>query len=439
VNAAPTGITRTLPPVNRKVVMRLAVVVIGVMILTLVLFYLGRQLKREQVENLKSQEADSAIIQSVAQSGKPQLDRGDDLPIKQPPPVNKSPSVAEPLHTSPDPYRGYRAGQRETSAPSPYDQHYQRTAEPAATGPALTEDEELLKQAVNAPLGRSTKPQTGYSRQDTPGSAPAALYAQEQPHHTDQPPSTEDEFQKANLQENKKAFFSSGGSKGSTHYQSTSRTLPLSAFEIRQGWEIPAVLEQDANSDLPGSLKALVAAPVYDTATGQYLLIPEGSRLIGSYSSNISYGQDRLQVAWTRIIYPDASSLELEDGFVGLDASGKAGMTGKVNNHYGRLFGMAAVAAVFSSLLEVTQHHNNNGAFYPSSGEVFGQAVAREMALTGTQITRKNLNRQPTLEIKVGSRFTVRVMKDIIFPGVYEPMYATPSEPHREQIRRAQR
>ena|SRR5436309_257326 len=77
------------------------------------------------------------------------------------------------------------------------------------------------------------------------------------------------------------------------------------------GWEIPAVLEQSLNSDLPGEIKALVMSNVYDTATGRYLLILQGSRLIGQYDARVAYGQDGVQVVWNRIIFPDASSIDL--------------------------------------------------------------------------------------------------------------------------------
>src|SRR5664279_2707557 len=66
-------------------------------------------------------------------------------------------------------------------------------------------------------------------------------------------------------------------------YLKSTRNAPLSRYEIKAGWEIPAVLEQALNSDLPGELKALVSSNVYDTATGRFLLIPQGSRLLGVY------------------------------------------------------------------------------------------------------------------------------------------------------------
>jgi hypothetical protein len=113
------------------------------------------------------------------------------------------------------------------------------------------------------------------------------------------------------------------------HYQNnyleSTRTAPLSRFELKAGWDIPAILEQALNSDLPGEIKALVRENVYDTATGRHLLIPQGSRLVGSYDSRVSYGQDGLQVAWGRIVYPDASSINLE-GMSGQDAKGYTGL-----------------------------------------------------------------------------------------------------------------
>jgi type IV secretion system protein VirB10 len=86
----------------------------------------------------------------------------------------------------------------------------------------------------------------------------------------------------------------------------------VSRLEIKAGWEIAAILEQGLNSDLPGEVKALLTENVYDTATSRCLLIPQGSRLVGRYDSHISYGQDGVQVDWSRIIYPDASSVDLD-------------------------------------------------------------------------------------------------------------------------------
>lgn len=151
------------------------------------------------------------------------------------------------------------------------------------------------------------------------------------------------DYDAQNNQNAKAAFFGSSQPKTDDYLKST-RTAPLSAYEVKAGWEIPAVLEQGLNSDLPGEIKALITSNVFDTATGRYLLIPQGARLIGKYDSRISYGQDGVQVVWNRIIFPDASSVDI-DGMAGLDSHGNSGLRFDVDHHYKRLLGFTAGAS----------------------------------------------------------------------------------------------
>jgi type IV secretion system protein VirB10 len=224
------------------------------------------------------------------------------------------------------------------------------------------------------------------------------------------------------MQNRKQAFLQSARERTSDYLPST-RTAPLSAYEIKAGWEIPAALEQALNSDLPGELKALVTSSVYDTATGRHLLIPQGSRLIGRYDSRIAYGQDGVQVAWSRLIFPDASSLDL-DGMVGLDAQGNAGLRSKVDRHYRRMFGFAALSSLFTAAFEVTQRRNQSILVNPSAGDTASATVGRELSQTGAMTTRRNMNVQPTIKVPVGYEFTVRVNRDILFEAPYEPLHA---------------
>ena len=148
-------------------------------------------------------------------------------------------------------------------------------------------------------------------------------------------------------------------------YLRSTRSAPLGTYEIKAGWEIPAVLEQNLNSDLPGDLKALVMSNVYDTATGRYLLIPQGSRLIGRYDSRVSYGQDGVQVVWDRVMFPDASSVDI-NGMVGLDSHGNAGLRDQVDRHYKRLFGFAALTSMFSAAFDLSQRQTyGSGGYVP--------------------------------------------------------------------------
>lgn len=201
----------------------------------------------------------------------------------------------------------------------------------------------------------------------------------------------------------------------------TTRTAPLSQYEINAGWEIPAVMEQALNSDLPGEVKALVTANVYDTATGRYVLIPQGARLIGEYNSQLGYGQDGLQVIWNRVIYPDGSSINL-NGMIGQDAHGFSGFRDKVDRHYKRLVGFAVLTSLFAASSGIAQNRNRSVLTYPSPAEVAGSTVGQQISDLGTQITRKNLNVQPTIKILVGYRFNVRVNRDIVFDSPYKPL-----------------
>ncbi|MDQ1472383.1 MAG: type secretion system protein TrbI [Bryobacterales bacterium] len=201
-------------------------------------------------------------------------------------------------------------------------------------------------------------------------------------------------------------------------YLKSTRTAPLSPYEIKAGWEIPAVLEQALNSELPGETKALVASDVYDTASGRHLLIPQGARLVGVYNSRIGYGQDGLQVIWNRVIYPDGSSLDLS-GMIGQDAHGFSGFRDKVDRHYTRLVGFAVLTSLFSAASQISQNQNRSVLTYPSPGQVAGSAVGQQASELGAQITSRNLNVHPTIKISAGYRFNVRVHRDMLFDAPY--------------------
>lgn len=92
------------------------------------------------------------------------------------------------------------------------------------------------------------------------------------------------------------------------------------------------------SSDLPGQVIAQVSQNVYDSATSTKLLIPQGTQLAGSYSSNISYGQSRILMAWQRLQFPNGKVLDI-GSMPGADQAGYAVFSDKVNNHYLRIFG----------------------------------------------------------------------------------------------------
>jgi type IV secretion system protein VirB10 len=186
---------------------------------------------------------------------------------------------------------------------------------------------------------------------------------------------------------------------------------PLSRYQLMAGSVIPGLLLTALNSDLPGQILGQVSQNVFDTVSGNHLLLPQGTKVIGEYDSRIVYGQERVLIVWTRLILPNGKSISLE-GMPGVDLSGSAGLSDRVNNHWGKLIS----GVVFSSLLgagaQIAQGRTYN-SFDPSFGELATQGFAQNMNQVGQQITRKNLNIQPTIEIRPGYRFNIFVNRDI--------------------------
>jgi type IV secretion system protein VirB10 len=229
-----------------------------------------------------------------------------------------------------------------------------------------------------------------------------------------------EEYESQNMQDAKERFLERARAGSEDNYLNSTRTKPVGPFEIKAGWDIPAVLEQALNSDLPSEIKALVRENVYDTATGKYLLIPQGARLVGTYDSRVAYGQKGIQVVWSRLIFPDGSSINLE-GMAGQDASGLAGLRHDVDNHYKRLVGFGLLTSVFSAAFQLSQTRRGTVLGYPSPAEIAGGAVGAQVSQLGADVTRRNLNIQPTIKVPVGYRFNVRVNRDILFKAPYRP------------------
>ena len=223
-----------------------------------------------------------------------------------------------------------------------------------------------------------------------------------------------------------------GTSFSSTNSTDPTVTLhpPVSPYTVMAGSVIPAVLVSGINSDLPGTILAQVSENVLDSATGKYLLVPQGSRLIGVYQNSSTYGQQRVQLGWQRLIFPNTSSMDLPQ-MPGTDQSGYAGFTDQVNNHYLATFGTAAVMSLISAGQMVGQMaafggggmYGSYGYYQPNqwvmAGEMAGSAASGQVGSVGQQMMGNGLNRPPTIEIRPGYQFNVMVTQDLVFPGPY--------------------
>lgn len=214
-----------------------------------------------------------------------------------------------------------------------------------------------------------------------------------------------------------KAAFLKKAEKAHNHdYLHQVEKAPISPFELQAGSVIPAVLITGINSDLPGQIIGQVDQAVYSDINGQ-LLIPEGAKLIGMYSSGVSYGQNRVQVVWSRIIFPNGNSMNI--GFEGADQSGYSGFHDLTNTHFWSIMGDALMYSVLGAVPELASGSNTNTSGGTSVSQALAQSAGQEMAQTGEQFVQKGMNRQPTIHIRPGYKFNVIVSRDMVFPGVY--------------------
>lgn len=168
----------------------------------------------------------------------------------------------------------------------------------------------------------------------------------------------------------------------------------------------------------PGDVIATMTEPVYDTATGTFLLIPQGSRILGRYNSEVSYGQSRVQVAWNRIILPDTSSLAL-DNLAGADPAGQAGLEDEADWHWNRVFAGAALTTLLGVGAELAAPENRNGDRVIVAGR---DSLQDSVNQVGQEMTRRNLNIQPTLTERPGLPVRIIVNRDLVLQP-YQPLF----------------
>jgi type IV secretory pathway VirB10-like protein len=181
-----------------------------------------------------------------------------------------------------------------------------------------------------------------------------------------------------------------------------------SRWTLSAGTIIPASLITGLNSDLPGTVLAQVTEHVRDSATGRTVLIPQGSRLIGSYDSVVAYGQRRALLAWQRIVLPDGSSIQL-DNMPATDLAGYAGVEDRVDFHTWRLLKGIALSTLLGVGTELSL-----GSGESDLVRAIRESTQTNAARAGDQITQRNLDVQPTLKVRPGWPLRAVIHKDLV-------------------------
>lgn len=192
----------------------------------------------------------------------------------------------------------------------------------------------------------------------------------------------------------------------------------LSPYELKRGSVIPATMITGLNSDLPGRISAQVSQNVYDSATGYRLLIPQGAKLFGRYDSKVSFGQERVLVVWTDLIFPNGSTLQI-GGMSGTDAEGYGGFKDKVDRHLWRTFGSAALVAIIGTGIDMSMPESSTLATQDTASDAARRNFAESFGRVAEQTISKTLNVQPTIRIRRGYKFNILVDQDIVFPQPY--------------------
>jgi len=219
-----------------------------------------------------------------------------------------------------------------------------------------------------------------------------------------------------NRQDQKEAFLKGGSTETRN---SGNLQMPTSPYQVMAGTVIAGALVTGIKSDLPGDVIATVTEPVYDSATGKFLLIPQGSRILGRYNSQVSYGQSRVQVVWNRIILPDTSSLTL-DNLIGTDPAGYAGLEDDVDWHWDRIFAGAVLTTLLGVGAELAAPENRqDGDRVIIAGRDSLQDTVNQV---GQEVTWRNLNIQPTLTSRPGLPVRIIVNSDLVLRP-YQPLF----------------
>jgi type IV secretory pathway VirB10-like protein len=184
------------------------------------------------------------------------------------------------------------------------------------------------------------------------------------------------------------------------------------------GAVIPASLVTELNSEAPGPVIAQVTQAVHDSATGRILVIPQGARLMGDYTSSTRYGQSRVAITWSRLIMPNGDEVALDEAAV--DPSGAAGVKGQVDNHWGDVFGAAALGTLINIGVATTEDPQlTYGGIGAVTRDPVDAAIADGVQRSASTITNRVVDRglaiPPTIRVEAGKRISVITTRRMTF------------------------
>lgn len=289
---------------------------------------------------------------------------------------------------------GAQPGEHIREAPASYDRL--QAVSPDALGPSRLEGSTPTEADATAAQGARPRPERsrGAEEAETAVSSPL-LFAQSER----RPPPPQEPPQRLTRTEDYSAV-----------YLDRAPLSPLSRNELKAGTIIPAALETAVDTDLAGTITARVTANVYDTVTGDVLLVPQGARLLGRYERDVAYGQRRAFLVWDRILFPNGVSLTL-GGMPAVDASGATGLRDRVDYHSGRLLAAIALGGAITTIGELARDQDEDERSLIANA---GDAAAAEAAQVTSRLVDRELQVRPTIRIRAGAPVRVLLTRDVI-------------------------
>ena len=171
------------------------------------------------------------------------------------------------------------------------------------------------------------------------------------------------------------------------------------------------------NSDKPGRVALMVDEDVYDSLTGDCLMIPKGAFINGQYSADIKVGQERLLVASTSLRLPNGKSVPL-NGMQGADQNGYSGFSGDVNSHFLKIFGAGFITAILLKAFDGSSQTATTAT--PNGVTTYGDTAGQVAATTAQAVLQRNQNIPPTITVDPGQKFLVQVTQDIVMEPYHE-------------------
>src|SRR5438552_1052899 len=192
---------------------------------------------------------------------------------------------------------------------------------------------------------------------------------------------------------------------------------PRSPYQINAGTIIPAVLASAINSDVEGQAAAIVTQNIYDSATGRYLLVPQGARVVGFYDNDLQPHQARIGIAWKTLYFPNGFSLALH-GMPGADGAGMAGLRDQMDRHSLQRYGTALLLSAITAGITLGTYRGQ-GFFTYDPGEAATYGLGRTFGGAIAEDLRRGMSTRPTILVREGYPFNVMVAQDVVFRGPY--------------------